>query len=210
MQKKGVTDLRYSFVLLISLLFFLGGCAVSVEKKRDESLVDLRCVAVVPVTPLLTESLVKEERQAVKKGAVYATEVMKRVLSGKTGVRLLQNDDFLPLDFSAGQGRLDMLGAVGKVSNCQAVLLTSMQQFQQRQGSDMAIESPASAAFAMTLFQVPSGKVLWVGDYKETQQSFLANVLSGKMEQRGFRWVTVEELVRQALEQRLAGCPYLK
>lgn len=210
MQKKGVTDLRYSFVLLISLLFFLGGCAVPVEKKRDESLVDLRCVAVVPVTPLLTESLVKEERQAVKKGAVYATEVMKRVLSGKTGVRLLQNDDFLPLDFSAGQGRLDMLGAVGKVSNCQAVLLTSMQQFQQRQGSDMAIESPASAAFAMTLFQVPSGKVLWVGDYKETQQSFLANVLSGKMEQRGFRWVTVEELVRQALEQRLAGCPYLK
>ncbi len=119
----------------------------------------------------------------------------------------LQESSLSGQDMAALEKRL---AAIGERSGCQAVLLTSMQRFSQRQGGEMAVDSPASAAFTMTLVQLPSGAVLWTGDYTETQQSFLANILSGKMGQRGFRWITVEELVRQALEERLAACPYLK
>ncbi len=197
------------FVLLTAVLFLLAGCAAPAGKEDGGDIVAIDCVAVLPVTPLQEASLSGQDMAALQQGSAYATRVMAGELANNPKVQLVGGDEEM-LDVTGSRERLERLVAIGERSGCQAVLLTSMQRFHQRQGGEMAVESPASAAFTMTLIQLPSGAVLWTGDYTETQQSFLANILSGKMGQRGFRWITVEELVRQALEERLAACPYLK
>ena len=63
----------------------------------------------------------------------------------------------------------------------------------------------------MELVRVDDGKVIWNGSFDETQESLLSNLLSfGKAQSRGFKWVTVEELVRQGVHERFAECPYME
>jgi len=46
--------------------------------------------------------------------------------------------------------------------------------------------------------------------FKETQQSLMSNLMTfGKAENRGFKWITVEELVRQGIHEKIEECPYL-
>ena len=53
--------------------------------------------------------------------------------------------------------------------------------------------------------------MLWTADFRETQESLLDNILTyNKAQSRGFKWVTVEQLVEQGVKDRLATCPYLK
>jgi hypothetical protein len=62
----------------------------------------------------------------------------------------------------------------------------------------------------MALIHSHTGAVLWTGDFRETQESFLSNIFSfTKMQSRGFKWITVEQLVEQGIKERLATCPYL-
>ncbi len=207
-MQKNIGTVWNIIVLSTLALFLVAGCA-PVEKRTEERLAEVGRVAVLPVSSQLDSPVSEQEMAALQKGAVYATGIMHEILAGNSRVQLIGEDDGV-LDATGSRERLGRLVAIGERSGCQAVLLTSIQRFRQRQGGEMAVDSPASAAFAMTLVQVPSGAVLWTGDYTETQESFLANILSGKMGQRGFRWITVEELVRQALKERLAACPYLK
>ncbi len=44
-----------------------------------------------------------------------------------------------------------------------------------------------------------------------TRGNVLSNILTfNKAQSRGFKWITVENLLTHGLHDRLAGCPYLK
>ena len=62
----------------------------------------------------------------------------------------------------------------------------------------------------MRLVNTRDGGVLWQSMFKETQQSLMSNLMSfDKAESRGFKWITVEELVRQGINEKIEECPYL-
>ena len=62
----------------------------------------------------------------------------------------------------------------------------------------------------MNLYDTRTKAVIWVADFNETQESLMDNLLSfGKAQSRGFKWITVEELVSQGIRERLADLPYL-
>ncbi len=63
----------------------------------------------------------------------------------------------------------------------------------------------------MRLVEVKTKAVLWSADFDETQESLMSNILAfNKAQSRGFKWVSVENLVRQGIKERIADCPYLK
>jgi len=65
--------------------------------------------------------------------------------------------------------------------------------------------------FSMVLRDTTDGKLLWYADVREKQQSFLENIFSfGKAKKRGFKWISVEQLLEQGIKEKLAECPYLK
>ena len=103
-----------------------------------------------------------------------------------------------------------MIKKVGSELKCAAVLMTTLTDYRQRLGGAYGAERPASVTFTMRLISTRDGRVLWHSMFKETQQSLMSNLLSfGKAESRGFKWITVEELVRHGINETLEKCPYL-
>ncbi len=209
MKKKPVIMARILAVSAVVALFSLVGCAEPVEKQEMEPLANVGCVAVLPVSPQMDLSFSAQKKEELQEGSAYATGVINSLLTVNPKARLV-GETPTSLNGMGEGGKLEIIREAGKQTGCQAVLFTSLERYSERKGGEMSVDTPASASFDMTLFHLPSGRVLWVGDYEETQESFLANIFSSKMKKRGFRWITVEELVGEALEERLAKCPYLK
>lgn len=194
-------------VLLASCSGHLGG-----DKQVQAPLEPLSCIAVVPAsTSVDKDDTVNYSRaKELEKGAALATRVLADVLGGHGKVMLLSSSQMATLVPEVSGGISGMVSALGQKLNCDAVLVTVVQRFKQREGTEYASDDPASAEFNMVLRHANKGTVLWSADFQETQESFLSNILSyNKMQSRGFKWITVEQLLQQGIRERIAECPYL-
>lgn len=174
--------------------------------------VPLSCIAVLPATTSVgdDEKISYENARMLEEGALYADSVIRDKLAGNSEVRLLSRNQVLNLVPEVEGGLSATVAMIGQKVNCDGVLITTVKRFKQREGSEFASDSPASTEFKMVLRHTQNGAVLWSTEYRETQDSFLANIFSyEKMQSRGFKWVSVEQLMEQAISQRLGECPYL-
>jgi hypothetical protein len=152
-----------------------------------------------------------EEARMLEKGASYATSVLVDELSGNEKVRIINSAQMSDAVSEISGGVSGTIKALGAKINCEGILITTVRRFVQRDGSELSVDTPASADFNMVLRHAPTGTMLWSADFQETQEPFLSNIFSyNKAKKRGFHWVTAEELLEQGLKVRLADCPYLK
>lgn len=214
---KGDLVRKLSKVLAVSSLamIFLSSCAVNVsdDKQGQTPLKTLSCIAVLPAGTSADkeETVSPEQARALENGATFATEIMARELSGNVKVRVISANQVATLAPEISGGVFGTVSAIGKKVGCDGVLVTTVRRFKQREGTEYATDDPASADLHMALIHGRSGVVLWAADFRETQESFLDNVLSfEKMQNRGFKWVSVEQLMEQGIIERLTTCPYLK
>ena len=173
----------------------------------------LSCIAVLPAVSAAdqVDQLSAEQRRSLDAGANFATGVVSRQVGDHAKVRLVSASQAASFSPERSRGVYGMVAAVGQQVGCDGVLSTTVRRFQQRQGTEYAVDEPASVEFTMTLVQANSGRVLWTADFQETQESFLDNILTyEKMQSRGFKWVSVEQLMEQGIGERLATCPYLQ
>ncbi len=173
----------------------------------------LSCLIVLPTeTPVNSDKKIDfTEAKNLQTGANFMDGVIAQELKDFPGSRLLNASGLEGLTIGIVGNKMEMIKKIGKELKCNAILTTSITRFHQREGGEFGADSPASAAFTMTLTRVNDGKVLWRGNFDETQESLLSNLLSfGKAQSRGFKWITVEDLVRQGIHERLSTCPYLK
>lgn len=173
----------------------------------------LSCIAVIPaVTSVDKDDTVRyEEARLLEKGASYATTVLVDKLSGNEKVRLINSAQMSDAVSEVSGGVSGTIKALGETVNCEGVLITTVRRFVQRDGTELSVDTPASADFKMVLRHAPTGAMLWSADFQETQEPLLSNIFSfSKAQKRGFHWVTAEELLEQGLTQRLAECPYLQ
>lgn len=208
----------YKLLVLCSCaVFLLSSCSSSPDTsgglQNREPLVPLSCIAVLPAGTSVDkdETIRYEEAQSLEKGAALATRVIGETLAGNEKVRIMSSDQLSGLVPEISGGVPGTVAALGEKLNCDAVLLTTVRKFKQREGTDYAVDSPASVDVRMVLRHAANFNILWTGDYRETQESFLKNIFSyDKMQKRGFKWITVEQLLEEGLEDRLANCPYLQ
>ena len=206
----------FKIIILGSLVFLLAGCSSrnGIDGKQAAApVVPLGCVVVLPAGTSVDkdETINFEKAQSLEKGAAYATKVISEQLSGNSKVRMLTSEQISSLVPEISGGLSGTISALGRKLNCDGALTTTIQRFRQREGTEYASDSPASVHFKVTLTQVDSGKVLWARDYRETQKSFFSDLFSiSKVQKRGLKWVSAEQLAEQALAERLAECPYLK
>ena len=202
--------------LLCCAIFLLASCA---EQKTEVTPLDgadakkLSCLIVMPTeTPVDTNTrITSNEAKALQAGALFIDGVIADELKDFSGARLLNATMIEGLTTGVTSSNMDLITKIGKELKCDAVLTVNVARFHQREGGEFAADSPASASFTMRLIRISDGAVLWGSSFDETQESLLSNVLSfGKAQTRGFKWITVEELVRQGIHERLASCPYTK
>lgn len=73
-------------------------------------------------------------------------------------------------------------------------------RFQERRGSNVAVDKPASVGFHAHLYK--RGSLVRTATFDETQQPLSENVLKlGTFLKRGAKWITVDELCREGVEK---------
>ena len=200
--------------LLVSLAFLLSSCSskqTQVAATAEEPVKQIGCFLVMPVgTTVDSAAKIKyDEAEALEHGARFVDTVLATEFSGHENSRIVdgkQLDSYFP---EVKGGLPGVIKEVGAKLGCDAMLLTTVSRFKQREGSTYAVDAPASVAFDMQLVNVETGMSLWSTTFSETQQSVMSNLFSwGKAESRGFQWITAEELISQAVKERLEVFPY--
>ncbi len=97
-----------------------------------------------------------------------------------------------------------LLVETGQALNADAVLAGYIFRFRERIGTRYAVKSPASVAFDIHLIRVADGRVLWSGQFNETQKSLSENFLRLEIFlKRKASWITAREMAQAGLEDIL-------
>lgn len=195
-------------------LALLMSCSANVgdSKHAQAPMQSLSCVAVLPAGTAIDKDEMAgvEQASSLGKGAVFATGILARELGTNTKARVVTANQAAALTPEVSGGLFGVVAAIGKKVGCDGVLVTTVRRFKQREGTEYASDDPASVDLHMALIHASSGVVLWTADFRETQESFLDNILTfDKVQTRGFKWISVEEMLDQGITERLATCPYL-
>ena len=111
-------------------------------------------------------------------------------------------------DLNVRSSPLKVLSEVGEAFRADAVLVGFIYRWRERDGTDYAINRPASVAFSLHLVRPTDGAVLWTRKFDKTQISLSENLfdLATFFEGRG-RWMTVEKLAMLGLKNLIAAMP---
>lgn len=207
---------RFLLLVFMSGMFLLGSVEVEANTKPT-----------LAILPFLIERMEDPSRGAV---CPVCRGVYKRgnILSGsqRTLVQLLQQKmdtlgrfKILPLEkvenvFSKTdkvQFELRPLRSaieLGKELGVDFIFVGYLFRFEERIGSRIGSEKPASVGFDVHLLRVRDGKRVWDGKFDETQQALSENLLKiGSFVRRGASWLTAEELSSVGIDEMLKRLP---
>jgi len=97
---------------------------------------------------------------------------------------------------------------LGRALNVDYVLVGFLYRFDERIGSSLGVERPASVGYDLHLFRVKDGKMVWSGRFDETQQSLTDNLFKvGAFLRRKAVWLKAEELASVGMDEILTDMP---
>jgi len=100
---------------------------------------------------------------------------------------------------------------LGKELDVDFVLVGYLFRFEERIGSRIGAEKPASVGFDVHLLRVKDGKRVWDGKFDETQQALSENLLKiGSFVRRGAAWLKAEELSSVGMDEMIKRLPGAK
>jgi hypothetical protein len=97
---------------------------------------------------------------------------------------------------------------LGKELNVDFILIGYLFRFEERIGSHIGAEKPASVGFDVHLFRLKDEKMVWMGKFEETQKALSENLLKmGSFVRRKASWLTAEELSSVGMDEMLRRFP---
>ncbi len=100
---------------------------------------------------------------------------------------------------------------VGKDLEAGFVFVGYLFRFEERIGSPLGAEKPASVGYHIHLFRIRDGKEVWQSKFDETQQALSENLLQlGSFLRRKANWLTAQELASVGMDEALAKFPSVK
>jgi hypothetical protein len=210
---------RFLLLVFMSGMLLLGSVEVEADTKPT-----------LAILPFLIERMEDPSRGAV---CPVCRGVYKRgnILSGsqRTLVQLLQQKmdtlgrfKILPLEkvenvFSKtdkGQFELRPLRSaiqLGRELGVDFIFVGYLFRFEERIGSRIGADRPASVGFDVHLLRVKDEKRVWDGKFDETQQALSENLLRiGSFVRRKASWLTAEELSSVGIDEMLKRLPGTK
>jgi hypothetical protein len=86
---------------------------------------------------------------------------------------------------------------LGEALEVNFMVVGTVWRYEERSGGPAGSFSPASVAFAVYLIDVASGRMVWNGNFNETQRSLSDNVLdTWAFFKKGAKWLSASELAR--------------
>lgn len=202
---------RKSTCIYIFILIFLSSCATSQKSAlENEIIIAVNSLIVMPVhINQGTLELGSKSTDHLHEGSQVLTNILQDLLSEKNTTFLSANEvESLVGDFN-GSPKAVALQTARQLGG-DAVLLTSLNRYQERDGNQHSINEPASVSLQYDLVHVESGKNLCFGFFEETQQPLFSDLFSiNKAYKRKFKWVNAETIAREGLEEKFRKCPQL-
>ena len=100
---------------------------------------------------------------------------------------------------------------LGRELNVDFVMVCILFRFEERVGSSLGVEKPASVSFDLHLYRVRDGQKVWDGDFDETQKALFDNLLqAGSFFRQGAKWLTAEQLAEGGMDGVLKKLPGAK
>jgi len=97
---------------------------------------------------------------------------------------------------------------LGREWNMDFIFIGILFRFEERIGSPIGAERPASVAFDIHLFRLKDGKEVWQGRFDETQKPLSENLFKiGAFFRRKASWLTAEELSSVGMDEILRRLP---
>ncbi len=138
----------------------------------------------------------------------FLTTSMMNMLGNRDRFKLMSPEQVRDIQSQllSGEGNAipewNLLVRTGRNLEADAVLVGHIYRFKDRVGGKFAVDSPASVAFDVHLIRMSDGRVLWSGQFDETQQALTENLFQlGKFLERDGQWVTAEQMALAGLEQ---------
>ncbi len=99
---------------------------------------------------------------------------------------------------------------VGKSPDLDAIVTGVITRYDDKDGSSISVNSPASVSFKVYLIRVEDNKVLWSANFAETQQALFDNLLlADRFKQAGGVWLNSDSLTELAMQRVMKAFPGL-
>ena len=116
--------------------------------------------------------------------------------------------NIVDLDRNMAISPVKIIQEVGKTFGANAVLIGHIYRWREREGTDYAINRPASVAFDLHLVRPADGAILWRGRFDKTQRSLFENLFDWTtFKEGGGRWMTADKLAMCGLKKLLTEMP---
>jgi len=197
--------------VLTVLLIFFAGCSYIAPGDSGQELVAIHTIGVLPAN-IVSLQPPKEDKAMTELEAGVATinSLLADYFQGFQDVSLISQSELEGLSSKESGSPLYLAREAGQQLHYDAVLVTSVERYQAREGSEYAVITPASVSFSLKLLAVESGQLIWSADFDQTQQPLFENILKTRSTGSGFRWLSASELASAGLTKKLDSCPYLK
>lgn len=197
--------------LLTLLMLLSAGCSYIVPGDSGKDLAPIKSIGVLPPHAISLLPSQAETIAELETGVETIYALLADYVKDYQNVSLVSQGELEGLSSPEPGKYLALARETGRQLNYDAVLITSVERYQARKGSEYAVITPASVAFTFKLLAVESGQVVWTADFDQTQQPLFENILpSTRSTGSGFRWLTAAELASAGLTKKLNSCPYLK
>jgi hypothetical protein len=197
-------------VALLTIVLLIGCGEKRVTEFSQDEIEPVSCVIVMPTKiPYEHANKSTEAREELRSGAVFLEDVLRQELQKSRVARVIDSSQLRSQAYDLSGGAYNALQKIGKEEKCETALLSTISNFSRRQGTEYAVDEPASAAFELKLIDTQTGRNLWMSSFNEAQVSLMSNLLSFKTAMsRGFKWITAEDLVAGGAQEKLRKCAY--
>ena len=203
----------------LPLLLFLFSCALGPGNFKSGHSTDLgsrsiRRIAVLPPESVSVEAKTKppyssapsaDGKSSEKEPAAGLNNLLYITISSLPNWQIVSDREVREVIAKVAQGgdggRARILG---ELVYADALISGRLLRFRERVGEEWGIQSPASVAFVIDLWDAKRGDLIWSGQFDETQKPLSQNIFAlGEFTQRGGRWLTAEELALEGVKKAM-------
>ncbi len=144
---------------------------------------------------------------------IYLTRLLQEKMEATGTFKLLPPEKVEEALSSSDQRQLDLNPMrssiqLGKELDMDFIFIGFLYRFEQRVGSSIGADKPASVGFDVHLIRLKDGKIVWTGKFDETQRPLSENILKmGSFVRRKAHWLTAEELSNVGMDEMLKRFP---
>jgi len=196
--------------VLVAFLVLSAGCAYIAPETTEKELVPISTIGILPAQPVSLQPSETGSAEELEAGLEAINGLLAEYFMDDRGVGFISQSELEGLASTEAGNQFFLARAAGQQFKYDAVMITTVERYQERDGSEYVVITPASVSFSFKLLAVESGRIIWSSDFDQTQKPLFENILRTRSTGSGFRWLTAAELASAGLTKKLNSCPYLK